>query len=427
MTNTLRLAGRSSAIALAAGLAAGAAQAQELRFMCYQDGNECDVWAAQFERFTADNPGITVIVDEVPYSAILESLPVQLEVGEGPDLARVTDYGGLARFMLDVRPFVSDPDAIEERYGQSLAWARVGDNNPDGIYNIVDQLTATGGFANATLFEQAGIEMPAPGSTWDDWAAAATAVRDAVGVDFAMALDRTGHRFAAPAMSYGAAIFGPDGDPILVDDGFRAFAEQFVAWHEDGTMARDVWAGAGGGTYQDAAAEFINANLVMYYSGSWQIGRFGRDIADAFDWVATGGICGPAACTGMPGGAGIVGFNHTQHPEAVGALIEFIARDDVQAEVLAQTRNIPANAVLQAQGIEYQGVTEDVSAALVAFASAVPTFIDTAFRLQGYANNRAIFTATPARITQAIVGELTLDEALARLDQDVAEAIAESR
>ncbi|MGY6706199.1 ABC transporter substrate-binding protein [Roseinatronobacter sp.] len=415
------------AISAFALLAAGGAHAQELRFMCYQDGNECDVWAEAFQTFEAENPGITVVVDVVPYQAILESLPVQLEVGEGPDLARVTDYGGLARFMLDARPFVEDADTIEARYGQSLAWARVGDNSADGIYIIVDQLTATGGFANQTLFEQAGVDMPEPGASWAEWAEASVAVQQATGVDFAMALDRTGHRFAAPAISYGAELFDESGEALVIDDGFRAFAEQFVDWHEDGTMARDVWAGAGGGTYQDAAAEFINANLVMYYSGSWQIGRFGRDIGDAFDWVATGGVCGPEACTGMPGGAGVVGFNHTEHPEAVGKLIGFVARDDVQEQVLAQTRNLPANAELQANGIDYQDVTPEVAAALTAFAASVPTFSDTAYALQGYQFNRAVFTSIPARLTQAIVGELSLDEALDRLHQDVADAIAEAR
>ncbi len=418
---------KTLAVSALALMAAGATQAQELRFMCYQDGAECDAWAEAFQSFEAENPGTTVVVDVVPYQAIIESLPIQLEVGEGPDLARITDYGGLARFLLDVRPMVSDPDLIEARYGPSLAWARVGDNAPDGIYNIVDQLTATGGFANATLFEQAGVEMPGPGASWADWAEASRAVRDATGVDFAMAIDRTGHRFAAPAMSFGAALFNDEGEALVIDDGFRSFSEQFVAWHEDGTLARDVWAGAGGGTYQDAAGEFINANLVMYYSGSWQIGRFGRDIGDAFDWVATGAVCGPAACTGMPGGAGIVGLNRTEHPEAVAKLMEFVARDDIQAQVLAQTRNLPANAELQANGIAYQDVTPEVAAALTAFAASVPDFSDTAYALQGYQFNRAVYTNIPARLTQAIVGELSLDDALARLEQDVADAIAEAR
>jgi alpha-1,4-digalacturonate transport system substrate-binding protein len=105
-------------------------------------------------------------------------------------------------------------------------------------------------------------------------------------------------------------------------------------------------------------------------------------------------------------------------------VIDFIARDDVQAAVLAKTKNIPANATLQEQGIEYVDASEDVTEALTVFAASVPTFSPLAFQLQGYKNNRAIFTATPARLTQAIVGELTLDEALARLDEDVAEAVA---
>jgi len=412
--------------AAALAVAAGAAGAQELRFACYQDGVECDAWAEQFEAFEAENDGITITVDVVPYQAVLESLPVQLAGGEGPDLGRVTDFGGLAQYMLDVRPHLSADEAarIEENYGQSLAWARVGGPDDDGIYNIVDQLTATGGFANKTLFDQAGVALPEPGSTWEDWAEASRQVAEATGIDFPMALDRTGHRFAAPAISYGARYFDETGEVDVVDDGFRAFAEQFLAWNEDGTMARDVWAGAGGGTYQDAAAEFTNANLATYYSGSWQIGRFGSDIGDAFDWVATGSMCGPEACTGMPGGAGIVGFAGTEHPEAVARVIEFVSRDDVQAAVLGQTRNIPANATLQAEGVDYGDADPAVTAALQSFAAAVPDFSPVAYRLQGYKNNRAIFTATPARLTQAMVGELTLDEALERLEADVQEAVA---
>jgi alpha-1,4-digalacturonate transport system substrate-binding protein len=61
-----------------------------------------------------------------------------------------------------------------------------------------------------------------------------------------MAIDRSGHRVAGPAISYGAALFDENGDAILVDEGFTAFVQQFVDWHNDGTIARDVWAGQGG-------------------------------------------------------------------------------------------------------------------------------------------------------------------------------------
>jgi hypothetical protein len=95
----------TAAIALLAGAGSGQA-ASELRFTCYEDGNECQVMQELLERFESGNPDIAVAVDVVPYKAILESLPVQLAADEGPDLARVTDLGGLHQYYLDLSPYV---------------------------------------------------------------------------------------------------------------------------------------------------------------------------------------------------------------------------------------------------------------------------------------------------------------------------------
>jgi alpha-1,4-digalacturonate transport system substrate-binding protein len=414
-------------VAIATTIFASAAGAAELRFACYQDGVECDTWAEQFKAFEAENPGTTVKVDVVPYKSIVESLPLQLAGGEGPDLARVTDLGGLAKYMLDITPYVKDAAYLDANFGKTLAWTRVNGPDDKGIYSIMDQQTATGPYINKTLFEQAGVALPGEGATYADWAAAAKQVAEKTQTPFAVAMDRTGHRFAGPAISYGAKYFNADGTPITVDEGYKAFAEQFVAWNNDGTVAKDVWAGSGGATYQDAAKEFTNGSLVMYISGSWQIGRFGRDIGDAFDWAAIPAPCGPGGCTGIPGGAAVVGFKHTKAPEEVGKLLDFMAREDVQAAVLSKTKNIPAHQGLQAKGIEYATATDDEKAALKVFSAALTKFSPVAFQFQGYKNNRAIMNATVTRITQAIVGESTLDEALARIDTDVKEALAAAK
>ncbi|MGB3501776.1 MAG: extracellular solute-binding protein [Mesorhizobium sp.] len=413
-----------SAISVAALIAASSAGAAELRFACYQDGVECDAWAEAFKAFEAENAGTTVKVDVVPYKSIQESLPLQLAGGEGPDLARITDMGGLAKYMLDITPYVKDAAYLEENFGKTLAWTRVNGPDDKGIYSIMDQQTATGPFVNKTLFEQAGVAMPGDGATYADWAKAAKEVADKTQTPFAVAMDRTGHRFAGPAISYGAKYFNEDGTPITVDDGFKVWSQQFVDWNKDGVVAKDVWAGSGGATYQDAAKEFTNGSLVMYISGSWQIARFGRDVGDAFDWAAVPAPCGPGGCTGIPGGAAVVGFKHTKSPEEVGKLLDFMAREDVQAQVLAKTKNIPAHQGLQAKGIAYEGATDPEKAALGVFSTALTKFSPIAFEFQGYKNNRAIMNATVTRITQAIVGESTLDEALARIDSDVKEAIA---
>ena len=107
---------------------------------------------------------------------------------------------------------------------------------------LADGADVTGPYVNVTMFDDAGVELPGEGATWDDWAAALTQVKDTLGLNAGLAMDRTAHRRAGPAFSYGARFFDESGTPILVDDGFRAFAETFVGWHEDGlTCARAGW------------------------------------------------------------------------------------------------------------------------------------------------------------------------------------------
>jgi hypothetical protein len=56
----------------------------------------------------------------------------------------------------------------------------------------------------------------------------------------------------------------------------------------------------------------------------------------------------------MPGGAGIVGFEQTENPEAVAAVIDFLAQEDIYAEVTARTRNLPGHLGVASAGVEFQ-------------------------------------------------------------------------
>lgn len=237
-----------------------------------------------------------------------------------------------------------------------------------------------------------------------------------------MAIDRSGHRLAGPAISMGAKFFGPDGKPQVVDEGFSAMVREFVALNEDGTFAKEVWAGRGGASYQDALQEFINGQLVYYFSGSWQVQRLGATVADAFDWQVVPPLCGPGGCTGMPGGSGLVGFKRTEHPETVAKVIDYFASEAVHEELIARTQNVPAHRGLIAKGMEYPDAPPAAATALKAYAKQVESISPVAYQLQGYGNNRTIFNVVVQRVTQAIVGELTVDEALERIQADIDEA-----
>jgi alpha-1,4-digalacturonate transport system substrate-binding protein len=399
--------------------------AAEIRIACYSDGNECEVTQDLAKRFMQANQDVRITIDRVPFKAILESLPVQLAAGQGPDIARTTDFGAIARYFLDIRPLVKDAAYWDANFAETLSWMRT-DPSDKGIYGLPMQLTVTAPIVNATLFEQAGVPMPGPKATWDEWAENAAKVAKATKTEAGMALDRSGHRFAAGALSYGAKYFAADGTPAPVDEGFRAFAERFVNWNKTGVIEREVWAATGGGSYRDAFEDFANGRIAVYYSGSWQLGRLQNSIGDGFEWKIGPEPCGPAACTGMPGGAAFVAFKSTKSPNEVARFLDYLASEPVYAEMMAKTANIPAHTGLQKSGVHYD-LPAAAQEAMAQFTRDGGEIVPLAYRLQGYIYNRPIFNATVARLSQAIVGELTLDQALTRIQEDVKSAMAAAK
>ena len=402
-----------------------AAQAGDIRVMCYQDGIECEVTAAIAKRFEAQNPGTKVIIDTVPYKSIVEQLPVQLAAGQGPDIARVTDLGGLSKYYLDVRPHLKNAAYMETNFGSTLPWLRPTAADK-GIYGFMSQLTMTGPYVNKTLFEQAKVAIPGPKATWDEWVEAARKVSKATQTPAALAWDRSGHRFAGPAISYGAKIFDAKGDLVL-DAGYKTAVTKFVAWHKDGAMLKEVWGGSGGSTYADSIGEFKNGRVAMVLSGSWQINRLQKDIGNAFDWSAVPNPCGPAACTGIPGGAAWVALKTSKSPKEVGAFLEFMAQEANYSEFVSKTDNIPAHAGLAKKGVNYATATPAARAALGVFSSGVASLSPVAFQFQGYKYNRAIMLPTVARVTQAIVGEMSVDEAFGKIGADMTDAVKQAQ
>jgi alpha-1,4-digalacturonate transport system substrate-binding protein len=244
-------------------------------------------------------------------------------------------------------------------------------------------------------------------------------VAEKTGTPIPMAWDRSGHRVSGPAISMGAKYFDSNGDPKLVDDGLKAMTQMLYDWHQAGTMSKDLWGSVSGSKYHAPNDWWNAAEVVFMMSGSWQIGRFANEVGDDFDWWAVPAPCGPAACTGMPGGNALLAFNANP---AVGKVMDYLSSKEQLSSFIGQVLAIPGHLDLQ---VDYQTDDPNAKHALNTFAGAVPTIDQVAVDLQAHVDNRIMFNAIISRLGQAIVGEMTMEEAWTRMDEDVEKQLKE--
>ena len=411
---------------LLASVAVQAADPVELRFMWYDDGEEGAVMRDLLDRFEAENPDIKVVMDTVAYKTILEQLPIQVEAGKGPDIARLTNYAVMSCHYLDLRPYLNDPTYFEESFPPASIDVFRCKDDTEALHGFPMQFTVTGPYINRTLFEQAGIEVPSDvkeNVSWEEWTEVTQKVAEATETPYAIAIDRSGHRVAGPALSMGASFFDADGNWTIDSEGFRSFAEIIKGWHDANITPKEVWIGSGD-SYAQAGDYFVNAELVMYMSGNWNIGRFTNDIGDAFDWDVVPNPTGPGGSTGLPGGASIAAFNSTKHPEEVARVMEYLIQEDVVAEFSARTLFIPGHLAVAEKGVEYQVDLPAAKSALNGYLAEIPKLKDEAFQILYNPVARVYYGESVNRLTQWMIGELSLDEALARTQQAIDDALA---
>lgn len=404
--------------ALAAGLmSTTAALAGDVRIMWYSDGVEGEIMKEIVDRFNRENPGINVILDDVGYKVVQEQLPVELEAGRGPDIARVTNIKTLADHWLDLTPHIADPAYWEANFGEQFDWMRP--DGSDAITGFMTQLTLTGGFANKTLFQQAGVEIPGPDATWDEWIEAAGKVQDSQQLNAAFVIDRSGHRISAPIVSYGGNYIGADRLPAPIDEGTKTFATKLVDWTAAGRMNKETWVSAAGTTYRPGIDDFINAQVAYYYSGSWQIAALSGKIGSNFDWVATGSPCGTAGCSGLPGGAALVGIKYTQNPQEVGKVMDYLASEAVVKEFTERTLFLPAHKGVASGQLDFQTDDANVKAALDSFVKASGKVLPGANALPAWKWATPVYGVLVTRISQVMAGEMSIEDAFARMDEDI--------
>jgi len=345
VSRALASAAASAALAAALALAAGCAKAPagervSLRFWAM--GREGEVVQEILHDFERENPGIEILVQQIPWTAAHEKL-LTAHVGRAsPDLAQlgntwVAEFTAL-KALEPLGPYLERSSTVDSASYFPGIWDT---NVIDGVvYGLPWYVDTRVLFYRKDLLERAGFtEMP---KTWDGWRDAMRAVRDVAGEGkFAVFLPLNEW---PPVVILGLQA----GSPLLLDDATRGGFSQpefrrafsfYVDLFEEG-LAPPVANTEISNLYQ----EFARGYFSMYISGPWNLGEFARrlpeELQDAWATAPLPGVNGPGVS--LAGGSSLVLFRSSEHRDAAWKVIEHLSRPDVQARFYHLCGDLPA-------------------------------------------------------------------------------------
>jgi multiple sugar transport system substrate-binding protein len=345
MIRRMRGAAAALAIALACAPLAGCGTAERdrstVRFWAM--GREGEVVADLVRDFERENPGVRVIVQQLPWTAAHEKLLTGFVGGTLPDVFQlgntwVPEFAALEA----LEPLATY--AAASGLDTSTCFPGMWDTNViDGaLYGVPWYVDTRLVFYRRDLLARAGYrEMP---GSWDEWRRAMEALKRRGGRDrYAILLPA--NEFA-PLVSLALA----SGSTILSADGTRgAFSQpafmralDFYAGLFRDKLAPPVTNNEISNLYQELARGYFD----MYITGPWNLGEFKARLPDSLqDQWATAplpGPDGPASGYSLAGGSSLVLSRRSARKEIAWKLVEFLMRPEQQLRFYRLSGDLPA-------------------------------------------------------------------------------------
>jgi len=293
--------------------------------------------------FEEQNPGVTVETSFSAIDAYIPKLATQIASGSQPDLFLIpmesvkeyTEKGAttdLSEYIGDVISVDDIPEATQ-KIGQI----------DDTFYGFTLG-TATYAWAyDPIAFEEAGVEAPTAGFTWDDLIDAGEKIRAASGGAKAAITDPGGY------IAHFATWLAQDDKLLFTEDGELGFEESDLEeWFELMERLRDSGATTDPQTTSTLDQSMQNSGFALGKSA----GEFiAASITGAFvDTIGEEHVAlAPYPSDTDRLGLSMAGTNvaavspESEHPEVAAKLLDFLINDPDAAEILGLTRGIPLN------------------------------------------------------------------------------------
>jgi multiple sugar transport system substrate-binding protein len=374
-------------------------------------GREGEVVRELLPDFHAENPGIRIRVQQIPWTAAHEKLLTAFVGDAMPDIAQLGNtwvpefelLGGLE----NLEPWIERSRGIDrDDYFEGIWATNVLNDSTYGIPWYVDTRLL---FYRVDMMRQAGFDAPA--ATWSEWMEQLRRLKAVAGEgNYAILLPT--NEWQHPV------VFGLQANSeLLRDDATRGhfqspeFRRAFEFYVE---IFRQNLAPAVGTTQiSNIYQEFERGYFAIYPTGPWNIGEFRRRLPASMqdEWM-TAPMPGPddqPYGVSVAGGASLVMFRTARRKPEAWTFIEYLSRPEVQARFYEITGNLPA----RMSTWEATRLNEDVHAR--AFWEQLQRVRPTPQVPEWERIAQRIFQAAE----QVIQGGVSVDRALETLDRDV--------
>ncbi|MDP2887300.1 MAG: sugar ABC transporter substrate-binding protein [Ignavibacteria bacterium] len=384
-------------------------------------GNEGEMVRQLIPEFERANPGIRVIVQQMPWTAAHEKLLTAFAGESTPDVSQLGNTWlpefSVLNALEPLDPFVRQSRIVQvdDYFDGVLKMNRI-DSSLFGIPWYVDTRVI---YYRRDLLRQAGYTEPP--TTWQEMLRLCEIMQRKAREE-----GRKQYPFFLPTNEWVPAIaLGAQyGGDFLRDDNTRGNFSGPKFRKAFGLLAsfyEKEYSPSGQQLITNLYNSFSDGLIAMYITGPWNIGEFGRRIAPRLqnEWM-TAPL--PSMDTTYPGvslplGTSLAIFRQSRHKEAAWKLVEFLASREQSIAFYRITGNLPPR----------KSAWEDSSLAHNPYIRAfyrqmqrleplppVPEWEQIAIKLQLYVEYIATKT-------------LTVDEALSRFDKEVDQMLAKRR
>lgn len=304
-------------------------------------GREAEVVTGLIRDFEAENPGIRVDVQNIPWTAAHEKLLTAFAADGLPDICQlgntwIPEFAEL-NSLTPLQPFVEGSTEVDPTdYFQGIWDTNMIHGELVGVPWYVDTRLL---FYRKDLLAKAGFEQPP--RTWAEWEQMMAAIKKMQGPDryaILMPINEFEQQLSFALQQPDSLLRDVDTRGNFRSPGFRrtlAFYENMFAqgWapRMSETQISNVW------------DEFFRGFNAFYVSGPWNIREFKKLQPAALEgqWgtAALPGPDGPGA--GIAGGTSLVIFRSSQHKEAAWKLIEFLSRPQIQRRFHSLIGDLP--------------------------------------------------------------------------------------